>query len=464
MIEFTQKQEEAMNALASEQFVFILFGGAMGGGKTFWGLSALLIMCELFPKSRWCVVREDLEKIRTTTIPSFKKLNASGKLRELPYEYTHPNGSVILFKGENYDKDKELQWLKGLEVNGFLFEEINECQEDTLDIAFGRAGRWECTPRPKPIILATCNPTQNWVKQRVYDRWKAGTLPAKWLYIPSKVTDNPHLTEEYKENLKNMPRYKYMVFVEGDWEVQLKTGGEFYKCFELDSHVRKTEYNPELPLHISWDDNVNPYLPLGIFQVHLVRDQSGTIIRKELHMVDEIAGISPNNKVQAVCKEFERKYYSHTAGLFVYGDATADKEDTKMERGMSFYRLVQQSLVRYRPTLRIQSINPSVKMRGDWINTVFEKEIGNIRFVIGEQCKRTVNDLIKIKEDENGGKFKAMVTDPKTKIRFQEFGHFSDLFDYAACVLFAHEFATYQKGGVSTKITLGKNQSKSMKY
>ena len=194
MIEFSTKQNEAMNAIASERYVFILFGGAMGGGKTVWGLSALLIMCEIFPKSRWCVVREDLEKIRTTTIPSFKKLRASGKLRESPYEYTHPNGSVILFKGENYSNDKELQWLRGLEVNGFLFEEINECQEDTLDISFGRAGRWECEPRPKPIILATCNPTANWVKQRIYDKHKNGTLSGSWLYIQSKITDNPFLT------------------------------------------------------------------------------------------------------------------------------------------------------------------------------------------------------------------------------------------------------------------------------
>lgn len=460
MIQFSPKQEEAMDAIASEKFRFILFGGAMGGGKTFWGLSALLIMCEIFPKSRWCVIREDLEKIRTTTIPSFKKLNASGKLRESPYEYTHHNGSVILFKGENFDNDKELQWLKGLEVNGFLFEEINECQEDTLDISFGRAGRWECTPRPSPIILATCNPSNNWVKTRVYDRWKNGTLPENWLYIPSKITDNPYLTEEYKENLLNMPRFKYMVFVEGDWEVQLKIGGEAYKCFELDQHVRKVEYNPKLPLHISWDDNVNPYLPCGIFQV-ILHKLDEKVILKELVMIDEIAGVTPSNTVKAVCNEFIRKFPAHNAGLFVYGDATAEKDDTKLEKGMSFFRLIQQYLAQYRPTLRITPSNPSVKMRLDWINTVFEKETGNVRFTIGENCKKTINDLILVKEDENGGKHKAMATDPKTKVRSQVVGHFSDLFDYAACTIFASEFALHQKGGVKTLPIAGKNVSKS---
>ena len=103
MLTLSPKQSQAMDAIASEQYSFILFGGAMGGGKTFWGLSALLIMCKLFPGSRWSVVREDMEKIRTTTIPSFKKLQPGGNLRESPFNYTHPNGSVILFKGENYN-------------------------------------------------------------------------------------------------------------------------------------------------------------------------------------------------------------------------------------------------------------------------------------------------------------------------------------------------------------------------
>jgi hypothetical protein len=441
-IVFTPKQNEAMNAIASEKYQFILFGGAMGGGKTYWGLSALLLMCQIFPKSRWCVIRENMEKLRTTTIPSFTKLNPSGTLKQSPFEYIHPNGSVILFKGENYDNDKELNWLRGLEVNGFLFEEINECVQDTLDLAFGRTGRWECEPRPKPIILATCNPSNNWVKTLIFDKWENGTLNSKWLYIPSKVTDNPHLSPEYLENLKNMPRYRYEVLVEGNWNIQLKTGGEFYKCFELDKHVKPIEYNPSLPLHISWDDNVNPYLPLGIFQ----------IVGKELRWIDEIAGQTPNNTVKSVCNEFIRRYPSHTSGLFMYGDATAEKEDTKLEKGYSFYRLAMDYLKAYRPNNRVSKSNPSVVMRGNWINTVLEKELNGINVIIDPKCKRAINDFINLKEDSDGTKLKSMETDPLTKVRYQKFGHFSDLFDYVMCSAFANDFSLYQTGGRPTTI------------
>lgn len=450
MIAFSPKQNEAMDAIAMEKFNFILFGGAMGGGKTFWGLSALLIMCQAFPRSRWCVIREDLEKIRITTIPSFTKLNPSGTLRTSPYEYRHPNGSVIMFKGENYQKDKELQWLKGLEVNGFLFEEINECQEATFNIAFGRAGRWECDPRPKPIILATCNPADNWIKKRVYDQWESRNLPKNWLYIPSKVTDNPHLTDEYKENLKNMPRYQYEVFVEGNWNLQLKTGGEFYKCFELDKHIAPCQYDPELALHISWDDNVNPYLPVGIFQV---KD-------KEIYMVDEIAGENPNNTIKAVCNEFKRRYPAHAAGLFIYGDATANKEDTKLEKGYNFYRLVMEQLRDYKPTSRVMNYNPSVVMRGNWINTVLEKELEGIKVIINVNNKLTIKDFVNLKEAADGTKSKEMETESKTGVRYQKYGHFTDLFDYFMCTAFMEYFIRYQKGGTSMPIRMGRPGTK----
>lgn len=451
---FTPKQAEAMDAIASEKYNFILFGGALGGGKTIWGLSALLVMCEIFPKSRWCVIREDLEKIRTTTIPSFKKLNPTGRLRESPYEYTHHNGSQILFKGENYDNDKELLWLRGFEASGFLFEEINECKEMTLDIAFSRAGRWESDPRPKPIILATCNPSNNWVKERIYDKFKLNNLPDNWLYIQSKVTDNPYLTPEYLENLKNMPRYQYEVFVEGNWDVSLKVGGEFYKCFELDKHVVECDYDPKLPLHISWDENVNPYLPCGVFQ----------LVGKEIRWINSIVGRNPNNTIKAVCNEIKRIYIGHNAGMFIYGDATSQKDDVKLEKGHNFFRIIQTELSMFRPVMRVAASNPSVAMRGLFINTVLEQGYDGITVKIDPRNKDAINDFINVKEAPDGTKHKAKETDPKTKVSYQKWGHFTDLFDYMITFAYAESYLKYQKGGLTMLPKTGKTDFSKHSY
>jgi len=441
-MDLSPKQTEAMAAVESEKYNFITFGGAIRGGKSVWGFSALLVLCTVYPGSRWCIIREDMEKIRTTSVPSFKKIQPSGILKQSPYEYTHPNGSVILFKSENYAQDKDLDWMKGLEVNGFLFEEINECQNQTLNKAFERAGSWvipNTDNQPNPIVMATCNPTFGWFKTVVYDPWKTNTLPVKWLYIPAKITDNvdkdgnSNLSTAYLESLQNMPKFEYMVFVEGNWDIQLKTGGEFYKNFEINDHVKHTRYDPNLPIHISWDDNVNPYLPCGIFQIE----------GKDIRMIDEIAGVTPNNTVKSVCNEIIRKYKSHDSGVFIYGDATANKQDTKLEKGYNFYTLIMDYLVEFNPTNRVLRSNPSVVMRGNWINTVFETQLHGINITIGENCKKTITDFVSLKEAPDGSKLKETAKDPTTGAKYQKYGHFSDLFDYLICTAFNDDYLSY---------------------
>jgi len=215
-----------------------------------------------------------------------------------------------------------------------------------------------------------------------------------------------------------------------------------------------------LPLHISWDDNFNPYLPCGFFQVHTtptITTDGKTIYQHEIWMIDEIAAKSPNNRVRKVCDEIIRKYPGHKSGMYIYGDSTADKEDTKMEDGYNFYRLIMDYLKQYKPTFRVISHNPNVVMRQNWMNSVFEKEIGGLRLVISERCETAINDCIQLKEDQNGGKFKQIGLDPVTKVRAQIVGHFADLIEYFMVSCFAVQFEQYQAGDAVTSIRFGKN-------
>ena len=354
---------------------------------------------------------------------------------------------------EGYDTDKELNRFRGLEINGAFIDEANEIQEVTFDKIIERSGSWFHSKGCPSKIIMTANPTNGWLKNRIYDRWKDNELPTGYAYIPAKIFDNPHIPQDYLESLKMLPRYQYEVFVEGNWDISLKVGGEFYKCFELDKHIGNVSYNPALPLHISWDDNVNPYLPCGIFQ----------IVGNNIYMIDEVAGVTPSNTIKAVCAEIIRKYTGHKTGMFVYGDATAQKEDTKLEKGYNFFRLIMDELRMYQPQLRVLRANPSVVMRGMWINSVLEKEIGGIKVMINKDCKRAINDFVLLKEAADGTKLKEMETDSKTKVRYQKVGHFSDLFDYMICYAFANEFQKYQQGG-SPLFSYGKNVGSKNSY
>lgn len=452
-LELTQKQNLAY--WTAEENIITLFGGAIRGGKSFWLLICFITYCLEYPGSRWAIVRRDLPTLKRNTLTTFGLLLDSGVSQyidavnhtELTYKFT--NGSELLFMAESYDSDKDLNRFKGLEVNGFGLDEGNELREETFNKCIERAGTWQKV-KIKPKILITCNPAYNWIKTRIYDRFINNTLPPGWSYIPSFITDNPHISEEYKESLKLLPEFEYEVFVRGNWEIKLKTGGEFYKRFDINRHIGDVEYNPKLPLHISFDDNVNPYLPVGIFQID----------GRRVYGIAEITGKSPDNTVEAVCREFIRLFPGHTAGLFVYGDATADKDDTKLAKGFRFYRLITDALAKYKPTRRVPASNPSVVMRGNFINTVFEKNFNGLSVLIDRKCKTMIEDFTNLKEAADGTKLKKLETDPETKISYQKYGHFTDLFDYMFIAAFMDDYIEYQRGGVAPGVTLGENRRK----
>lgn len=442
LFESFPKQDEFLEAIFSNKYNLIMYGGAIRGGKTFAGLGALLLLCKMYPKSKWCVVRSTLQTLKLNTIPSFVKICPTSFVKKYNQDtqtVTFQNDSQIIFLGENYADDKELNRFKGLEVNGFLLEEINELQQKTFYKCIERAGSQIIEKQPKPVILATCNPANNWVKDLIYNKWKTNTLPDNWLYIPSKITDNPFIPLDYLESLKSMPRYEYEVFVEGNWDLQERTGAEFYKYFSLDKHVKPCHYEPTLPLHISWDENVNPYLPCGIFQIS----------NKQVRLIDTILGVNPRNTIKDVCSEFKRMYPHHESGLFIYGDATSQKEDVKQEKGHNFFRLIQNELINYKPIMRVSKSNPSVVMRGNFFNTILFSNFGDIEFIINPELKEAIQDFTNTKEASDGSKDKTKVKDAKSGVSYQPFGHISDLSDYLICEAFKNEYQTYQKGGVT---------------
>lgn len=56
-------------------------------------------------------------------------------------------------------------------------------------------------------------------------------------------------------------------------------------------------------------------------------------------------------------------------------------------------------------------------------------------------------DLVYQIRNEDGTKNKQKVTDPKTKVRYEKFGHNSDVFDYVLCTFLSKSWLKYQRGG-----------------
>lgn len=220
-----EKQQQFIDAVFSGLYSYLIYGGAIRGGKTYLLLALLFSFCKIWPGSRWALVRKDLPTIKRNLLPVFNKLAPRpfvGKINKTDWDVPCINGSKIIFFPESIKDDPDLDRWKGLEVNGILYEEINEVQEKTLDKGIERAGSWLVpglpeAQQPPPLILGTCNPAKNWIKVRVYNKWERGTLEPPWFYLPAKIKDNPYLTAQYIKSLENLPEPEYRRFVLGDW-------------------------------------------------------------------------------------------------------------------------------------------------------------------------------------------------------------------------------------------------------
>ena len=224
----TEKQALFIRNALSGEYRYLATGGGIRGTKTFTTLATLLVLCRVFPRSRWAVVRKDLPTIRRNVMPSWEKIRPQyfmGPVNRTTWTSTATNGSQVIFFPESLSEDPELNRWKGLEVNGFLLEEANELSERSYYKAIERAGAWiiprsESDPFPKqppPLILFTFNPCDNWPRQVFYEPHEAGTLKAPYYYLPATVADNPFVSDEYRESLKNLPDREYQTFVLGKW-------------------------------------------------------------------------------------------------------------------------------------------------------------------------------------------------------------------------------------------------------
>ena len=224
-IRFTAKQTEFAEAVLSGRYRYLLFGGAIRGGKTYAMLLLVLALARIYKGSRWAIVRRDLPTLKRNTLPSFEKVKPSGFVGEVnrtDWYADCANGSRIFFFAESAERDPELNRWRGLECNGFALEEANEISEAAFNKAIERAGSWQCQgEQPPPLILATCNPTLSWVKRVWYDPWVKGQLGQPWYYLPARVDDNPHLDAGYissLETLRDTDPAAYDRFVKGNWE------------------------------------------------------------------------------------------------------------------------------------------------------------------------------------------------------------------------------------------------------
>lgn len=220
-LQLTRKQGEVFQRLQTRAYKYILFSGGVGSGKSVLLSYICLAYALKYPGTRYAVFRKNLTTLKRTTLQTFQKsvenLGISFDYNRSDYTWTFENGSTIFFIELDHTKDADFNKIKSLELTCAFVDEVNELAEGAFNTLMTRVGR--CNTNGEPMfIFMTCNPAQNWVKTRFYDKWQAGTLQKPYLFEQALPKDNPFLPKEYLESLEHLPPAEYARYVQGDWE------------------------------------------------------------------------------------------------------------------------------------------------------------------------------------------------------------------------------------------------------
>ena len=219
---FFPKQLEALEA--SKRFKYVLFGGSVGSGKSYWiRWSVVYWLMKYYAKYGLKGVRagvfcEDYPSLndRHLTKVKFEFPDWLGTFNESKHEFTlapEYGSGIIAFRNLD-DPSKYLS----VEFAVIAIDEINRNPKTTFDMLRSRH-RWPGIKDTK--FIAGCNPLgEAWVK----NMWVKRLFPPnekeqyEFVYVPALPTDNPHLPPEYYKSLESLPDVQRRAYLEGNWD------------------------------------------------------------------------------------------------------------------------------------------------------------------------------------------------------------------------------------------------------
>ncbi|WP_164702078.1 terminase large subunit domain-containing protein [Modestobacter sp. KNN46-3] len=248
----------------------LLFGGAAGGGKSYWLRNDAVLFALTHERVHIGIVRRTLPMLKQTHLmPLTAICNGIAKHNRAELTWTFPNGSVIRFISLTHIGDE--QNYKSVEFDRLYFDEGTELAEvqytymlTRLRSSFG--GHCDaCNQRGhRTAAIMTSNPEgvgYAWVKRRFvaprpadlgkgqgkpepFVPWQPplpdGTPGLPRVFVPSTLMDNPALlasNPDYVNRLKSMPDdRKRKALLEGDWDAMDQVPGALFSLTNIEAH------------------------------------------------------------------------------------------------------------------------------------------------------------------------------------------------------------------------------------
>lgn len=221
-----EKQRIALRYLRDNKTNEVLYGGGARGGKSYLGCGWVIMECLQKPGSAWLIAREELTKLRDTTLITFFKAVKDLDIKQRigfnaqSLIVTFNNGSIIFFREIKYiPSDPEFDRLGSYDLTGCFLDECQQIHEKAISVLRGRfsvlsGDGWKTIPKS----LYTCNPSKNWIYSSFIRPSREGNLSDDKVFIKSLATDNPFVSEDYINNLKKSDKVTVKRLLEGDFD------------------------------------------------------------------------------------------------------------------------------------------------------------------------------------------------------------------------------------------------------
>jgi len=364
------KQERFQNAFRSGKFTYLCAAGTTGSGKSVITIGIIHLLCCSVPGVRFFIGRKSEKNLKQTTIPSYNEIKRKSMSMDqsvvVDMVAKYQNGSEIVFIWCDKTKDPDLNNIRGLEVNGGLFEEANQIDKSYFELAKTRIGRW----RPelcKSFIMLNLNPSMGWVKEEFYDNWVDDKLPERYYFEQFDIQDAEELSgKDYVETLHTLAKPEWERFVNNKWNYseipnQLISYEWYKNCKrESDPIISPTEYasGSTDPAWEGDDDTVIARMHgnhIGWWQSYPKQDPDDTgdlsvQIAKTYNIPAKQWIVDPVGLGSATVLRM-RKQYNYYPDLFYAGE-----ESTDMHGTMPCFNKRSEALWLFREALREEEI------------------------------------------------------------------------------------------------------------
>ena len=369
MIEYDWQYGKIFKPVFNWRGRYIALTGGRSSGKS-WFLAHYFLDRLLDEKSDLLCAREHQNSIAESNYKLFKNIITK---YSLPYEIqsnkiiSKTTGATIVFIGlsditaDNVKsfEDFKLVWLEEA-------QKISAKSWETLNPTIRTEGAQ---------IYLTMNPDVPHSKHPIMSEL-LGLYKDDTLHIHANYDSNPFASKDIIKMAELTKKHKPEDY-ERIWLgiPRDESRNNVVKGF-TEENVKPIEYQPDMPLHLTWDFNVDP---MSCICAHKTKDK--------VFFFDEF--ILENASTEYTINEVIKSYPNHRGSIIINGDASGDNRSTQSER--TNYVIIRNALRRHYPMnpiqLHLRPFNPRIKNRIAAFNNMVVDYTGARRIIVDPKCK-----------------------------------------------------------------------------